>query len=322
MPSPALLFGLLATLVFSIATWIEPRQKQWSSRHATETDLLTLLAGDSRRMFANHFFVKADVYMHAGFYPSIFEQASAGGTTHLEEATEVTPHVHGPHCDHDHDHDHHHGHRHDHGHHHWKLFQGGEKDWIEALGRNFHPNRHAHLGGDGSERELLPWLKISAALDPTAVQSYAVAAYFLRKSLGKTDEAEQFLREGWHANPDSYVILLELGRLYREDKRDIARARNVLELGLQKWREQQAPLDEPDLFPYQQLLIHLARLEEEEGNISLAISYLAALEKISPSSETIHRQIEELKTQIPGSKSPTSEDHVPASKEQTAGRDS
>ena len=53
---------------------------------------------------------------------------------------------------------------------------------------------HTHLEG-GNEREILPWLRLSAELDPQRVETYTVAAYWLR-AVGKMVEAEHFLREG------------------------------------------------------------------------------------------------------------------------------
>jgi len=32
------------------------------------------LLGDGRRLFANHFFIMADVYFHSGYYPSVFDR--------------------------------------------------------------------------------------------------------------------------------------------------------------------------------------------------------------------------------------------------------
>src|SRR5437667_4857091 len=67
------------------------------------------------------------------------------------------------------------------------------------------------LGESSDVREILPWLRLSAELDPNSVRTYTVAAYWLRERMGKVAEAEQFLREGLRANPGSYAILFELG---------------------------------------------------------------------------------------------------------------
>ena len=45
-----------------------------------------VLLGDGRKLFANHFFVKADVSFHSGYYPSIFDQAQPSkDTRHMME---------------------------------------------------------------------------------------------------------------------------------------------------------------------------------------------------------------------------------------------
>jgi len=48
---------------------------------------------------------------------------------------------------------------------------------------------------------MLPWLKLSAELDPQRADTYVVAAYWLRERLGKVDEAENFLRRRTAPHP-------------------------------------------------------------------------------------------------------------------------
>src|SRR5436190_12287406 len=74
--SSLLFMLLLASAAFSLATLIQTRNGRWSSRTDSD-DVLKVLLGDGRRLFANHFFVKADVSFHSGYYPSIFDQAQA-----------------------------------------------------------------------------------------------------------------------------------------------------------------------------------------------------------------------------------------------------
>ena len=68
---------------------------------------------------------------------------------------------------------------------------------------------------------------MSAELDPQRIDTYTVAAYWLR-DLGKVNDAEQFLRQGLLNNPDSYELLFDLGRLYYTDKHDPAQRAKVL----------------------------------------------------------------------------------------------
>ena len=118
-------------------------------------------------------------------------------------------------------------------------FLGPPRDWIERFGRHFMVTEHTHLQGS-HEREILPWLKLAAELDPQKIETYTVAAYWLR-DLGKVKEAERSLRQGLLNNPDSYDILFELGRLYYENNHDAARARKIWELALRRWRNRRRP---------------------------------------------------------------------------------
>jgi tetratricopeptide (TPR) repeat protein len=283
MPSPVLILSFLMVLCFSLATWLQPRWHNIGNRAQTD-DMLTIMFGDGRRMFANHFFTKADVYFHSGYYPSFFQQAyrqQAADNKHLMEA-------------HDEDHDHHDEEAHEKA----MDFLGQPKDWIDRFGRHFYSSRHSHLDKPGEAREILPWLRISAELDPQRIDTYTVAAYWLREHLGKVDEAEQFLREGLRANPSSYEILFELGRLYSENRHNPALARNLWELAMRRWYEQDDADKEPDIDLFEQIVANLAHLEEEQGNLRDAIAYKEIEVEVSPVPEVIQQQIGELKQKL------------------------
>ncbi len=288
----SLLLLLLLTLCLSLAAWLQPRSLSWRGPRAQADTMLKVLLGDGRRMFANHFFTKADAYLHSGFYPSIFDQAKLNCEGHLlgtaaehgEESHEAEAHEGHDHDAHDHDAEH--------------DFMGKPKDWLDRFGRKFRITEHTHLGGGGTEREILPWLKLSAELDPQQVETYTVAAYWLRSKLGKLDEAESFLRDGLRANPDSHEILLELGRLLYVNRKDAARARNVWEMALRKWQKNEGPKSEPDKQTLHDILINLARLEEAEGNLAKAVGYLQQVKPVSPNPEAIQKQIEDLQRRL------------------------
>src|SRR5881397_3477702 len=119
--SNVLILLLLAGACFSLSTILQPRAAAWSGRRDSG-NVLKVLLGDGRRLFANHFFTKADVYLHSGYYPTIFDKnahrenhLSSGGAGHgaahreREEETE---------------------------------FMGKPKDWIERFGRHFIITEH------------------------------------------------------------------------------------------------------------------------------------------------------------------------------------
>jgi len=277
--SAVLILLLLLSVCFSLATILQPRASGWSKR-AQANNVLKVLFGDGRRLFANHFFIQADVSFHSGYYPSIFDQARA--------ATRDTRHLTSKEGDAAHEE-----------HERQMSFLAPPRDWIERFGRHFMITKHTHLEGN-NEREILPWLKIAAELDPQKVDTYTVAAYWLR-DLGKVKDAEEFLREGLRNNPNSYEILFALGRLYYENYHDVTRARSVWELGLRRWAEQDAAGKKPDLFELDQLAVNLSRLEEKEGNLARAIELLGIAKKASPHPEVLQQQIDELRQQLAAS---------------------
>lgn len=293
---------LLAVICFSLATLLQPRTMTWGNR-AQADGVLKILFGEGRRLFANHFFIQADVSFHGGYYPSIFDQAKrpkespmvSGHDEHDEHDHEApaksadTNDSHQPDVD---------ARGHDETAHEREMaFLHEPKDWIERFGRHFIITEHAHLAG-GKEREILPWLRLSAELDPQRVDTYTVAAYWLRVRLGNAKAAEEFLREGLRNNPNSYEILFELGRVYYEANHDAGRARNVWELALRKWNEQESPKKEPDLSLLARIVGNLARLEEQEGNFDRAIGLLELAKKASPHPANLDVQITELRAKL------------------------
>jgi len=306
MRAPILSLALLASLVLSFATTLGPWFLTWKGSLTRSESFLETALGDGRRLFGSHFYAKADAYFHNGYYPSVFdnregfEKAHLAGDVHGQEAEESEGN-----------------------------FLGAPRDWVEAFGRHFFPARHTHLGDSGcghsccqrakehnghdencdhkehaaghhesrkaDEREMLPWLKLSAEMDPQRVETYVVTSYWLRNALKKVNEAEQFLRYGLQQNPGDYEILFELGRIYSEERKDAVRARNVWELALKKWEERETGKAEPNIFLRAQILGQLAKLEEEEKNYVRAVEWLQRLEVISPNKESIRKWMDDLK---------------------------
>jgi len=267
---------LLLVTTFGTATVFQPRAEAWN-RRGESASALNVLLGDSRHLFANHAFTKADIYFHSGYYPSVFDQAEAPkDSRHMtseEGSSEAEKHERE------------------------MTFLHEPRDWIERFGRHFLITEHTHLQG-GNEREILPWLKLSAELDPQRIDTYTVASFWLRNRLGKAHEAEELLRDGLRNNPDSYELLFELGRLYNENYQDQHRARHVWELALRRWDEQEPTKKNPDLIGLESLLIQLARLEERTGNLDRAIGYLERAAKRSPNAAVLRQQVAELKSKL------------------------
>lgn len=267
---------LLATGSFSLATMLQTGPLGEGTQSQSDS-VLKVLLGDGRRIFANQAFVEADAYFHGGYYPSVFDQRQAPKDSRHMTAAE--------------------GSQEEEEHERKMNFLGQPHDWIERFGRHFLITEHLHLQGD-KESEILPWLKLSAELDPQRVDTYTTAAYFLRKELNKPEQAEKFLHEGIRNNPGSYELLYELGRLYHENYHDDLRARNIWQLALLRWQEREAGNKEPDMRGLEEIAINLARLEEQAGDLPDAILHLELAARISPHNGVLRRQVEELKARL------------------------
>ena len=273
--SPLLMLTALLALAFALATGLASRADGWSQR-TKSNNVFGMMFGDGRKLFANHFFTMADVYFHSGYYPSIFdknadEQKEIISASHGKKETEEDEKK--------------------------GDFLGQPKDWIDAFGRHFHITQHTHLES-GNEREILPWLRLAADLDPQKIETYTVGAFFLREHLGRTNEAEAFLREGLRNNPDSCEILFELGRLYHESSHDSDRARNVWELGVKKFLRLKPEEQKEGKIVIDELLVNLARLEDEAGNFEQAINWFHAAQKVSPNPDALQLQIDAIQKKL------------------------
>lgn len=277
---PQLSLVLLLVLCFSLAANLGLWFQTWQGNRAESANLFAVALGDSRRLFANHFFVKADAYFHSGFYPTIYDNRQSFQTPHIAEDSGA---MEGKNTGDE------------------EKFLGGPRNWIDAFGREFFPSVHTHLtegGANGEEkegevREILPWLKLSSELDPHRVQTYSVTAYWLRR-INKLDEAEEFLRDGIKENPGSPELLFELGRIYCDDRHDASRARNIWEAGIRILAKQ--PASDENKYMAEQIMAALAKLEEHAGNTNQVLRLLEGLKALAPNPEEIQKWIERVKT--------------------------
>lgn len=272
---------LLLAICFTLATLFVPRAMNWNGGSQSD-NVFKLLLGEGRKLFANELFVMGDVYFHSGYYPSMFDRQ--------ETDKDVVAPAHGQKEDEDSASD---------------DFLGPPKDWIDALGRHFVPNKHTHLNSGGASghgssstvQEILPWMKLSAEMNPQMIDSYTVGAYWMGSVLHKPDDARDFLFEGLRANPGNPELLFNLGRLYRENYHDTNRAVNVWKAALHHW-EAQSEASKTNLqnqFHCEEITVSLARTEESLGNFDDAIHYFEIAKTVSPTPDSIRADMEEVR---------------------------
>lgn len=276
--------GLLLTVAFCLGTDLAKWFHGWQGNRTSSANFMAVALGDTRRMFARHFTAKADAYFHSGLYPSVFDNLESYQTPHIAEDTGA---VKGRNTGDEHG------------------FLGTPRNWIDRFGRQFYPTTHTHLSvgsADGHEesgevREILPWLTLSLELDPQEIQGYLVLAYWLR-TMGKLDDAERILRDGLKENPGDPWLMFDLGRLKRESRHDVARARNLWETALAKLARH-SPTNEDEqaelTFLQERVLGQLARLEEQDGRPEQALRYLEQLKPLSPVPEKVQEWMDQVK---------------------------
>src|SRR6185436_17114895 len=136
----------------------------WPGNRAKSLNPLDVFIGEGQKMFAAHFYRKADVYFHRGGYPTIFDNAESYKTSHVAEDAGATASENK-------------GDEH--------SFLAQPLDIIDRFSRSFFPSQHTELGEDfpgartaanqdeknAEVREILPWLRVAAALDPDAPET-------------------------------------------------------------------------------------------------------------------------------------------------------
>jgi tetratricopeptide (TPR) repeat protein len=274
---------LALVLAFCLATRIGPQfEKRLIESGEADENTAVYWLGSSSEMFANSMFVKADAYFHSGYYPTIYDNNAPFKTPHLAEDSGAMQ----------------------------SRNSGDENtifmhpnNWVERFQLNFFPSRHTHLdeggpSGDLAEssqlKEIMPWLKASTALDQHRIETYLVTDFWLRARMHKVNEAEAVLREGLRDNPGSAALLYELGELYRVDRKNDPQARNLYLAALESWGRENMNKPDQDKFLLGHILSSLSQLEKQEGNRDKAIQYLQLLKRVSPSPESIQRQMDEL----------------------------
>jgi len=288
------MLALLAVVAFSLATRLELRVGKWTDA-TRPVGAFTKLLGEGRRMFANQFITMADVYLHSGYYPSIFDQQDAkaakaiAGDGSDPEDHDQHGHEGGQHdenCKHDHEDEHEKA----------MSFRGEPRNWLDAFIRRFRITEHTHLE-NGEEREVLPWLRIAIELDPQKIETYTATAYWLRQ-MDRAKDAAQVLREGIRNNPNNAELLFEMGVIQYDDHHDAARARGMWTLALRRWEEQSDEIKKDSTHILDRIAVNLGRLEESAGNLGQAIAYYEMAAKVSPNPASLQKRIDEAKARL------------------------
>jgi hypothetical protein len=267
---------------FALAAAVEPWYQTWAGTVARQGNALQMLLGDSRRMFANHFYVKADAYFHSGYYPSVFDNRESFQTAHMaadagaqEEKNTGDEHA----------------------------FLGEPQDWIDAFSRHLFPSRHTHLdeGGTHGGPTGPPAMTTTHAADgrrPAGDPALAAHVRGARPASGGELRGGRLLAARAHA-PRGRGGAVPARRAARQSPqlRDPLRARaaarsravatrrapaSCWDLAYQPLAARRRPQARRsrDLFMLRNILSYRALLEEQEGHVAEAIRQLKVAREV------------------------------------------
>jgi tetratricopeptide (TPR) repeat protein len=271
-------------LSLGLALAIAPTLLEWSSRRQP---VPAGVVETTRGLLGWYCLQKADDYFHSGALGTAFDRvneaertqalAAAGDVNALldDHWISIAPHL------------------------------GPPLDWLDDFSRHFYPTRHTHLNDGGASgrgqnlvHEILPWFWFAAAVNPHEIEAYLEAAYWLRRDGRHLVEAEAFLRRGLRANPRSYEISFELGRIFEEDRDAPPVARIYWESALCQWDQCNAGRKMPDTYLLRCITGRLARLEERQGNYEQALRHGARLKPFSATPAKIESWMQQLRAKL------------------------
>ncbi|MFN2352595.1 MAG: tetratricopeptide repeat protein [Kiritimatiellia bacterium] len=163
------------------------------------------------------------------------------------------------------------------------------RDWFAVVREQMVPRGHAHLDDDAMQ-DIMPWLYLSTRVNPTNVNAYVTAAYWMTTRLERPDLAELMLREAQRHNPRDYRIQLEQGRRAIKSG-EWGTAGRYLDAGLRRWPH---PLDQDDpeaRIDLAQILMYRGLLYEMEGALDPAQSAYAAILDMFPERDGVRERM-------------------------------
>jgi len=156
------------------------------------------------------------------------------------------------------------------------------------------PHSHVHLH---AERvcEVLPWLDLATRADPSQVEAYRSAAFWLAGEAQRPDEAFRVLAEGRRRNPGDYRLLLDTGRLHLQRGQPGAAAR-WFEAAQRAWDRGPPPDSLGARQEQAELLLYRGLLFEGRGDRLRAQACYRNLLALFPGREGVRARLEALET--------------------------
>lgn len=249
---------LAALLSYLAVSWYGVALANWRTQmvaipESAEGGVLARWLGESRQIVGELSLRRADVTLHAGFYPSFWEgsfgpeftQESAqshADTAHREEIARRRPTM----------------------------------DWIEFLNRQRKPSHAVHLehGNPLLAKEILPWIQLSSMVDPHNETAWMGGAFWLFQ-MRRIEEGLHFLERGIAASPDSPALEEFYARALWKHRHDAQASKRHYFSALRKWERAAAGGQPADILLKAGICSGLSAVYRAQGRPELAQKYTA-----------------------------------------------
>ncbi len=184
----------LATASFFICIFLSSQIQGdvQASAEPFQDDPLFQMLGSAKEVLGDMVYLKADSYFHGGLRADMLESFDESHGLSEEDHEETERHLE-------------------------KNFKPA--DWVDNVYRQVYVSEHRHMEKENSQ-EMLPILGLSVKLNPHNISAVLSSAYWLQNRSGDDNQALAVLTQGYKDNPDSWEIVLELGKIYFELKKD------------------------------------------------------------------------------------------------------
>lgn len=164
------------------------------------------------------------------------------------------------------------------------LFQ----EWDDEI----KPSRHSHRAGM-DVKEIMPWLWLSIRMDPSNVETYLTASFWLAHECGRPDLAHMVLAEARWANSFNYKTALEDACLYLKDG-NTGEAGKLFESALAFWPGTGEQDSDDARRDKARILLYRALIFESENSRDRAIEDLREILRMFPARKELLERIADL----------------------------
>jgi tetratricopeptide (TPR) repeat protein len=169
-----------------------------------------------------------------------------------------------------------------------EAFRSFFQVWREQI----NPTKHRHAESQ-EIMEIMPWLRLATQADPTNIEAYLVAAYWLSNECNQPEQALLVIEEAIARNPQRYEVHMEKGRLFLSMD-DLASADAAFETTCKIMDTYEATGPEQTAIDRSFILMARSFLFEAGGNREAAIAMARQNALLHPERSALAQRLQQL----------------------------